>query len=1474
MSESSSKAVKFIAPAPPASYNSPCPSPQTSHKNVNGSASSDTHVVEKLDEQPVVRRRRHTMDRDSKTAEHRFFRRSVICDSNATALDLPSKAAVILTSPPDCGGTPAFLSPHRYGPEEYDSDGEEGRRGPCLQSTSLPPYLSLGGTFASGHIQSAGVDLEASVITIVVPTIRKADNSADKTKEPIPTALDVADNTIHSKPDVTLHPRGIQDSQQAPKDGKVIEPVIEESISSPTEEKDRETEEGKGVAKARAEQREVDKRLQEDTEEAETLLPAPFPTPDPLSPTSRFCVAATPRVFPAATAADAAFSATPLQWRSKLSFAAAAQRLGAGEPLHLPGQSDPSLYGYKDMRAEHEEAVRRLSLNQAALLDHYEAMAYGGYPMTAHQLGQLSFHHQRQAAAAAAGLGFDSGPPPQPGFLHPHILQRMSAHSPIPPPFTPMTAATGGSVSSSSEGCYPPQHASSSSFPISAPPVIADAPPPTGSAFEFHLAAAAAAAAGDPSLLASRLYRARRSSMDLPLEDSSGTGSGGSGSYSRLQPVTEELYAYVSPELPLPPGNLLLHHAVGTLKDKSPEPSSDSLASSDAGEFQSPPPPPLPPPFDSSAAQSIPRSSSTSHYDSSGGVFHGDPQGHPLSVQHFFPPTPSSELPLGSATSSQLESLMRSAWPRHGGVIPAQPDMTYHESLLAMQAANPPLQPVQVPTPQPGPRPPLVPVTTQSDLPGTSQQVVSSSQSGTSVQSPTHTPLPQATAQPSLTPTTSTIPLVTLPSPLPVSMAVPKAVVASPPSTLPVPVGVVPSVVSSPLPPLVPTPVPQPLATVVPVINVVSAPPDTPMEALPKSASQSAELSQGQLQPPQVLSSIESGHSETSGLSDGNEGGGGRHEGRSTKRHQRRSVRSRSRHEKTSKAKLHVLSISNRGDRVAECQLETHNRKMVTFRFDLDGDNPEEIAQIMVESEFILESERESFIEQVREVIKNADEKGLERDANSQMVGSSEQHIPVMSTPMPDIPPSATAQVVHSAGRRFIVSPVPEDRLKEQTIPPSLSLASHVEAVRPAQPQTSDQVLGLSQSAGTITLQQAFSELRQNKNQFDAGPSTAPASIHSTLPPFHPAAAAAVPSLSSTVTPTVDAADGILNLSQTKEQILETSPPPFPISSAPSSVPPVCLTPPFSSSPPPTLIHQTTPQSQALSQPMMQAVSQPPAQIQPQAYTQSQTLPAVTATSVPSTLPTANIVSIPPTALTSPPPSQPPPIVSSPPSSILSAGEVSPDHPSASPTSSLTFSLSPPPVIPTTAIPGPQFTPSTPSQTTPLPCPPTFVGLQPVTSNVPLVQPTSVHSQPQTAALPGQTHQTHCVDCDTRSDASESIIKPDDIQALDKKLRSLFMDLGVGVPSTQGDIPAADLVSGAPVTGPTSPIGTCSASITAATTPGPQPPSSLTLGVLGRRYPPLHNPLSRPRLWFKRLHQKLPYPGHHPSSLWRTWMPS
>ncbi|XP_061920942.1 serine/threonine-protein kinase WNK1 isoform X19 [Entelurus aequoreus] len=739
-------------------------------------------------------------------------------------------------------------------------------------------------------------------------------------------------------------------------------------------------------------------------------------------------------------------------------FAATAQRLGVGEHLYLPGQSDPSFYGYKDLRAEQEEVVRRLSLNQAALLDHYEAMAYGGYPMSAHQLGLLNFHQQRQAAAAAASLGYDSGP--HPGFLHPHLMQRLSAHSPMNQPVP----------ASSADVCNPAQQ--HSTYPPSAPPTISDAP--TGSVFDYHLAAAAA---NDPSLLASRLYRARRSSMDLPLEENTPAGSGGSGSYPRLQPVTEELCSYISPELPLPPGSLLLHNTCLSAKDRSPEPSSDSLASSDAGEFLSPPPSSLLPQFNTSAAQFIPQSSCAAVYDSA-----IDTHAHPPSMQSFLPPTPCSDLSHGGASSTLQESLVESAWARHGGAVPAQPDMTYHESLLAMQAANHTLNQVQVSNPQPASGSPLLGPSASQPAPlVTSEQVTGSIQCvSTWTQSPTHTLL-QA-AQHSVTLPTSTC----LTSP---------------------PVAVAPALPHSPAP----ASAPQPLATTVPIISVVAA------EATPQSVSQPSELSHFQLQPPHA--STESGYSETSGLSDGNEGGGGgRHEGRSIKRHQRRSVRSRSRHEKLAKAKLNVLNISKRGDRVAECQLETHNRKMVTFRFDLDGDNPDEIAQIMVQSEFILESERESFIEQVREVIENADEKGLERDTSGQMTGDMTQQNPAISVPMPDTPPSASAQVVHSAGRRFIVSPVPEARLKEPSFPASTSpsLTPSVETVNTAtnSSQTTPSKAPLSRVAATSTSSELLQFLpgpcvtqsQQPLEDLDAqlrralSPETVPASTHSQAP--------------------------------------------------------------------------------------------------------------------------------------------------------------------------------------------------------------------------------------------------------------------------------------------------------------------------------------------------------------------------------------
>ncbi|NXF12805.1 WNK4 kinase, partial [Smithornis capensis] len=61
--------------------------------------------------------------------------------------------------------------------------------------------------------------------------------------------------------------------------------------------------------------------------------------------------------------------------------------------------------------------------------------------------------------------------------------------------------------------------------------------------------------------------------------------------------------------------------------------------------------------------------------------------------------------------------------------------------------------------------------------------------------------------------------------------------------------------------------------------------------------------------------------------------------------------------------------ISDKSDRVVECQLQTYNNKMVTFKFDLDGDNPEEIAAVMVHNEFILKSEQDGFINRIRDII-------------------------------------------------------------------------------------------------------------------------------------------------------------------------------------------------------------------------------------------------------------------------------------------------------------------------------------------------------------------------------------------------------------------------------------------------------------------------------------------------------------------------
>ncbi|XP_063156519.1 serine/threonine-protein kinase WNK4 isoform X2 [Candoia aspera] len=106
-----------------------------------------------------------------------------------------------------------------------------------------------------------------------------------------------------------------------------------------------------------------------------------------------------------------------------------------------------------------------------------------------------------------------------------------------------------------------------------------------------------------------------------------------------------------------------------------------------------------------------------------------------------------------------------------------------------------------------------------------------------------------------------------------------------------------------------------------------------------------------------------------SGLSDGYEGLSAS-EGRSkplAKRGSGRLLRRRAR------SRLRITNMPNQNDQVVECQLQTYNNKMVTFKFDLDGDSPEEIAAVMVAKEFILKSEQEGFIRRIHDIIQRVE---------------------------------------------------------------------------------------------------------------------------------------------------------------------------------------------------------------------------------------------------------------------------------------------------------------------------------------------------------------------------------------------------------------------------------------------------------------------------------------------------------------------
>ncbi|XP_051531630.1 serine/threonine-protein kinase WNK2 isoform X2 [Myxocyprinus asiaticus] len=171
-------------------------------------------------------------------------------------------------------------------------------------------------------------------------------------------------------------------------------------------------------------------------------------------------------------------------------------------------------------------------------------------------------------------------------------------------------------------------------------------------------------------------------------------------------------------------------------------------------------------------------------------------------------------------------------------------------------------------------------------------------------------------------------------------------------------------------------------------------------------------------------------------ISDSYEGstGGGKGDGKPRKHH-RKSTRTRSRQEKMNKPKLSMLNVCNTGDKMVECQLETHNHKMVTFKFDLDGDAPEEIATYMVENGFILPIEKEIFIDQLKDIVDKAEdilsedmdgEKASElRKSQGQTTGDVGEE--GMKRQQPGAPqPVYQQNVLHTGKRWFIICPVEE----------------------------------------------------------------------------------------------------------------------------------------------------------------------------------------------------------------------------------------------------------------------------------------------------------------------------------------------------------------------------------------------------------------------------------------------------------------
>ncbi|XP_077727714.1 serine/threonine-protein kinase WNK1 isoform X24 [Canis aureus] len=1020
--------------------------------------------------------------------------------------------------------------------------------------------------------------------------------------------------------------------------------------------------------------------------------------------------------------------------------------------------------------------------------------------------------------------------------------------------------------------------------------------------FEFHVHTPSSSSGEGGGILPQRVYRNRQVAVDLNQEEPPPQSV---GLHGRLQPVTEEQRNYHAPDL-----TISVVEPIGqTWPIGSPEYSSDSsqITSSDPSDFQSPPPTGgAAAPFGSDVSLPFIHLPQTVLQESP--LFFCFPQG--TTSQQVLSASFSSG---GSALHPQAQGQSQGQ-PSSSSLtgIPSSLPIQHSQQQQGVQQTAPPQQTAQYSLPQTSAssEATIAQPVSQSQAPQVLPQISAGKQGF-----PSRLP-PQYPGDSNIAPSSS-VASICIPSTV-LSPPMPTEALATP--------GYFPTVVQ----PFVESNLLVPVGSIGGQVQV-SQPAVSLAQQAPTTSSQQAALesTQGvsqvappepvpvaQAQPTTLVSSIDSAHSDVaSGMSDGNENvpsSSGRHEGRATKRHYRKSVRSRSRHEKTSRPKLRILNVSNKGDRVVECQLETHNRKMVTFKFDLDGDNPEEIATIMVNNDFILAMERESFVDQVREIIEKADEmlsedvsvepegdQGLESlqgkddygfTGSQKLEGEFKQPVPASSMPQQiGIPTSSLTQVVHSAGRRFIVSPVPESRLRESKvftseIPDTVAASTHSAG------------MNLSHSASSLSLQQAFSELRHA--QMTEGPSTAPPNFSHTGPTFPvvppsmssiagvPTTAVATPSVSvpATSSPLNDSSTSVIQSEIPVPTETGVGGVPTCTSVMPSSglpVPPISESPIFS-----TMVSSITVPTvvsiSATSQPVQAPTSgstvssigtlpsipvstalasavgsvavpgaKPPPVLSQQ--TAGSTTGAATLTSVPAITPFPSIASQPSLQLSS---STSAPTLAE--TVVVSAHSLdktshssttglalSLSASSSSPGAGLSSSISQPggvhplvtpsamasiPALPQTA--GPTSTPLLPQV---LSIPPL---VQPVAS-VPAVQQTLIHSQPQPALLPNQPH-THCPEID--ADLQPKAPGIDDIKTLEEKLRSLFSEpSSSGAQHTSVSLETSLVVETTVTPGiPTTAVAP--SKLMTSTTSTCLPPTSLQLGTSGLSVIPVVTP--------------------------------